>query len=190
MLQERCNYKFSLHLVTLVTQVNWVQCDGSCNQWFHQVCVGLSAERAEREDYICISCTQPDYDRGDWRPKDDFEGSAVFLQATALKCTPELCVPCGSSPLPSGLSLVNMVLSLFLQTFKKRNCHCFCHQAGFSANQLIYSDTFQDLMQCTKWQHVSRTNSTGIFQPKKCQFYILDLFLHASEQCETSVSLE
>lgn len=45
-------------------QVNWVQCDGSCNQWFHQVCVGLSAERAEREDYICISCTQPDYDRG------------------------------------------------------------------------------------------------------------------------------
>uniref|UniRef100_A0A3Q4A970 [histone H3]-trimethyl-L-lysine(4) demethylase n=1 Tax=Mola mola TaxID=94237 RepID=A0A3Q4A970_MOLML len=46
-------------------EVNWVQCDGSCNQWFHQVCVGLSAERAEREDYICISCTQPDYDRGD-----------------------------------------------------------------------------------------------------------------------------
>uniref|UniRef100_A0A672JJC5 [histone H3]-trimethyl-L-lysine(4) demethylase n=1 Tax=Salarias fasciatus TaxID=181472 RepID=A0A672JJC5_SALFA len=44
-------------------EVNWVQCDGSCNQWFHQVCVGLSAERAEIEDYICISCTQPDYDR-------------------------------------------------------------------------------------------------------------------------------
>uniref|UniRef100_A0A8C7WPU2 [histone H3]-trimethyl-L-lysine(4) demethylase n=1 Tax=Oryzias sinensis TaxID=183150 RepID=A0A8C7WPU2_9TELE len=39
-------------------EVNWVQCDGSCNQWFHQVCVGLSAERAEKEDYICISCTQ------------------------------------------------------------------------------------------------------------------------------------
>uniref|UniRef100_A0A3P8UVK6 [histone H3]-trimethyl-L-lysine(4) demethylase n=1 Tax=Cynoglossus semilaevis TaxID=244447 RepID=A0A3P8UVK6_CYNSE len=44
-------------------EVNWVQCDGSCNQWFHQVCVGLSAERAETEDYICISCTQPDYKR-------------------------------------------------------------------------------------------------------------------------------
>uniref|UniRef100_A0AAV2M9W8 PHD-type domain-containing protein n=1 Tax=Knipowitschia caucasica TaxID=637954 RepID=A0AAV2M9W8_KNICA len=44
-------------------EVNWVQCDGSCNQWFHQVCVGLSAERAETEDYVCISCTQPDYDR-------------------------------------------------------------------------------------------------------------------------------
>ncbi|XP_028261559.1 lysine (K)-specific demethylase 5Ba [Parambassis ranga] len=46
-------------------EVNWVQCDGSCNQWFHQVCVGLSAEQAEKEDYICISCTQPDYDRGE-----------------------------------------------------------------------------------------------------------------------------
>ncbi|XP_034022739.1 lysine (K)-specific demethylase 5Ba [Thalassophryne amazonica] len=44
-------------------EVNWVQCDGNCNQWFHQVCVGVSAERAEKEDYICISCTQPDYDR-------------------------------------------------------------------------------------------------------------------------------
>ncbi|TNN81279.1 Lysine-specific demethylase 5B-B [Liparis tanakae] len=46
-------------------EVNWVQCDGSCNQWFHQVCVGLSAERAEQDDYVCISCTQPDYDRGE-----------------------------------------------------------------------------------------------------------------------------
>ncbi|XP_075997057.1 lysine (K)-specific demethylase 5Ba isoform X2 [Genypterus blacodes] len=45
-------------------EVNWVQCDGNCNQWFHQVCVGVSAERAEKEDYVCISCTQPDYDRG------------------------------------------------------------------------------------------------------------------------------
>ncbi|XP_071351633.1 lysine (K)-specific demethylase 5Ba isoform X2 [Trachinotus anak] len=46
-------------------EVNWVQCDGSCNQWFHQVCVGLSAERAEKEDYVCISCTQPDYKKGE-----------------------------------------------------------------------------------------------------------------------------
>ncbi|KAL0978239.1 hypothetical protein UPYG_G00167870 [Umbra pygmaea] len=44
-------------------QVNWVQCDGQCQQWFHQICVGVSAEQAEREDYICISCTQPDHSR-------------------------------------------------------------------------------------------------------------------------------
>uniref|UniRef100_A0A8C3SAZ6 [histone H3]-trimethyl-L-lysine(4) demethylase n=1 Tax=Chelydra serpentina TaxID=8475 RepID=A0A8C3SAZ6_CHESE len=41
-------------------EVDWVQCDGSCNQWFHQVCVGISPEMAEKEDYICISCTGKD----------------------------------------------------------------------------------------------------------------------------------
>uniref|UniRef100_A0A669DG80 [histone H3]-trimethyl-L-lysine(4) demethylase n=1 Tax=Oreochromis niloticus TaxID=8128 RepID=A0A669DG80_ORENI len=46
-------------------EVNWVQCDGNCNQWFHQICVGLSAERAEKEDYVCISCTQPEYSRAE-----------------------------------------------------------------------------------------------------------------------------
>jgi histone demethylase JARID1 len=46
-------------------EVDWVQCDGHCNQWFHQVCVGLSADQAESDDYICISCTQPDYHKGE-----------------------------------------------------------------------------------------------------------------------------
>uniref|UniRef100_A0A674NMQ4 [histone H3]-trimethyl-L-lysine(4) demethylase n=1 Tax=Takifugu rubripes TaxID=31033 RepID=A0A674NMQ4_TAKRU len=41
-------------------EVDWVQCDGSCNQWFHQVCVGVSAEMAEKEDYICVGCTLSD----------------------------------------------------------------------------------------------------------------------------------
>ncbi|XP_036388458.1 lysine-specific demethylase 5B-B isoform X1 [Megalops cyprinoides] len=41
-------------------EVDWVQCDGSCNQWFHQICVGVSAELAEKEDYICVSCTIKD----------------------------------------------------------------------------------------------------------------------------------
>ncbi|XP_061760007.1 lysine-specific demethylase 5B-B isoform X2 [Nerophis ophidion] len=43
-------------------EVDWVQCDGSCNQWFHQVCVGVSAEMAEKEDYICIQCALSDSD--------------------------------------------------------------------------------------------------------------------------------
>uniref|UniRef100_A0AAY4EY34 [histone H3]-trimethyl-L-lysine(4) demethylase n=1 Tax=Denticeps clupeoides TaxID=299321 RepID=A0AAY4EY34_9TELE len=42
--------------------VNWVQCDGRCNQWFHQICVGLSAEQAEKEDYICANCFSNDSD--------------------------------------------------------------------------------------------------------------------------------
>ncbi|KAG7216008.1 hypothetical protein INR49_003530 [Caranx melampygus] len=41
-------------------EVNWVQCDGSCNQWFHQVCVGVTAEMAEKEDYICVRCSLDD----------------------------------------------------------------------------------------------------------------------------------
>lgn len=41
-------------------QVDWVQCDGSCNQWFHQICVGVTAEMAENEDYVCVRCTLSD----------------------------------------------------------------------------------------------------------------------------------
>uniref|UniRef100_A0A8C9EU68 Lysine demethylase 5A n=1 Tax=Pavo cristatus TaxID=9049 RepID=A0A8C9EU68_PAVCR len=36
----------------------WVQCDGGCDEWFHQVCVGVSPEMAENEDYICINCAK------------------------------------------------------------------------------------------------------------------------------------
>uniref|UniRef100_A0A674BV38 [histone H3]-trimethyl-L-lysine(4) demethylase n=1 Tax=Salmo trutta TaxID=8032 RepID=A0A674BV38_SALTR len=39
-------------------QVDWVQCDGGCDEWFHQVCVGVTCEMAEEEDYICIDCTR------------------------------------------------------------------------------------------------------------------------------------
>ncbi|MBN3317556.1 KDM5A demethylase, partial [Atractosteus spatula] len=38
--------------------VDWVQCDGGCDEWFHQVCVGVSAEMAENEDYICTACSR------------------------------------------------------------------------------------------------------------------------------------
>ncbi|KAL7982263.1 hypothetical protein Chor_009861 [Crotalus horridus] len=39
-------------------KVDWVQCDGGCDEWFHQVCVGVSPEMAESEDYICINCAR------------------------------------------------------------------------------------------------------------------------------------
>ncbi|XP_049329538.1 lysine-specific demethylase 5A isoform X5 [Astyanax mexicanus] len=38
--------------------VDWVQCDGGCDEWFHQVCVGVSCEMAENEDYICTACSR------------------------------------------------------------------------------------------------------------------------------------
>uniref|UniRef100_A0A672IU44 [histone H3]-trimethyl-L-lysine(4) demethylase n=1 Tax=Salarias fasciatus TaxID=181472 RepID=A0A672IU44_SALFA len=33
-------------------------CDGGCDEWFHQVCVGVSCEMAENEDYICMDCSR------------------------------------------------------------------------------------------------------------------------------------
>ncbi|XP_028810043.1 lysine-specific demethylase 5A [Denticeps clupeoides] len=39
-------------------KVDWVQCDGGCDEWFHQVCVGVSCEMAENEDYICCACSR------------------------------------------------------------------------------------------------------------------------------------
>lgn len=39
--------------------VDWVQCDGGCELWFHMACVGLSAgEINEDEDYFCSSCSK------------------------------------------------------------------------------------------------------------------------------------
>lgn len=38
--------------------MDWVQCDGGCDEWFHQVCVGVSCEMAENEDYICVDCSR------------------------------------------------------------------------------------------------------------------------------------
>lgn len=38
--------------------VDWVQCDGGCEQWFHMICVGTSAQELnEDEDYICKTCS-------------------------------------------------------------------------------------------------------------------------------------
>ncbi|XP_058842465.1 lysine-specific demethylase 5A isoform X3 [Acipenser ruthenus] len=39
-------------------KVDWVQCDGGCDEWFHQVCVGVTCEMAENEDYICTACSR------------------------------------------------------------------------------------------------------------------------------------
>ncbi len=173
-------------------QVNWVQCDGSCNQWFHQICVGLSAERAEKEDYICISCTQPDYDRGEWRPKSDFEGSAVLLQAAALECTPELCVPCGFSPLPSGLPLVNMVLfTVFFPDLQKTSVSVFVTGWCFSqsTNPFWNFPRLDAGVQNSKM--FQEPTAQGFFNQKEVNLttHLRTAFLHASEQCETYLSL-
>uniref|UniRef100_A0A0C9R8X8 KDM5A_1 protein n=1 Tax=Fopius arisanus TaxID=64838 RepID=A0A0C9R8X8_9HYME len=38
-------------------EVDWVQCDGGCDGWFHMHCVGLDrTELTEEDDYICSNC--------------------------------------------------------------------------------------------------------------------------------------
>lgn len=40
-------------------EVDWVQCDGGCDMWFHMHCVGLDKHDInEDEDYICKQCSQ------------------------------------------------------------------------------------------------------------------------------------
>ncbi|XP_022238310.1 lysine-specific demethylase 5A-like isoform X1 [Limulus polyphemus] len=39
--------------------VNWVQCDGGCEEWFHLYCMGLELKDvSETEDYICPGCIE------------------------------------------------------------------------------------------------------------------------------------
>ncbi|XP_062855118.1 lysine-specific demethylase 5B-B [Trichomycterus rosablanca] len=43
-------------------EVFWVQCD-CCNQWFHMICVGVSAKMAAEEDYMCSKCITQNTDQ-------------------------------------------------------------------------------------------------------------------------------
>uniref|UniRef100_A0A3T1CWC7 [histone H3]-trimethyl-L-lysine(4) demethylase n=1 Tax=Polyandrocarpa misakiensis TaxID=7723 RepID=A0A3T1CWC7_POLMI len=38
-------------------EVDWLQCDGGCEAWFHCVCVSVTAEEARNLDYVCEKCT-------------------------------------------------------------------------------------------------------------------------------------
>uniref|UniRef100_A0A7R9AW69 [histone H3]-trimethyl-L-lysine(4) demethylase n=1 Tax=Timema shepardi TaxID=629360 RepID=A0A7R9AW69_TIMSH len=41
------------------SSVDWVQCDGGCDEWFHLLCVGLhKGDLQENEDYICKGCKE------------------------------------------------------------------------------------------------------------------------------------
>lgn len=56
--EERCAFETCLQ-PTSEEVVQWVQCDGGCELWFHMLCVGLTAKDInEDEDYICMACSQ------------------------------------------------------------------------------------------------------------------------------------
>lgn len=38
--------------------MDWVQCDGGCEEWFHYLCVGIKdADMDDSADYICYRCS-------------------------------------------------------------------------------------------------------------------------------------
>lgn len=44
-------------------EVDWVQCDGDCNKWFHMFCVGLSKSQIKPDDdFVCNICKKIDVD--------------------------------------------------------------------------------------------------------------------------------
>lgn len=181
--------------MSTVLQVNWVQCDGSCNQWFHQVCVGLSAERAEKEDYICISCTQPDYERGEWRPKNVLLKEFSSFSASHSTCCAHLnsnvplwlshpAPPFNLSACPSWSWCYHWVSRLTKNKTKQEKKNqpviFFLARLCFSASQLNSLRLLQDLMQgdgagkCRKnQQHRDfSTKKQKKTKQKKNRFYI------------------
>uniref|UniRef100_H2Y6D0 [histone H3]-trimethyl-L-lysine(4) demethylase n=1 Tax=Ciona savignyi TaxID=51511 RepID=H2Y6D0_CIOSA len=54
--RNRCLICFLQCLQPMGEEVNWVQCDGGCEEWFHCVCVEISASEAKDSDYVCQSC--------------------------------------------------------------------------------------------------------------------------------------
>lgn len=54
--------KYLLDLCTNVCSfvesvMNWIQCDGGCNKWFHMICVGLKIKEVKPDvDFICYTC--------------------------------------------------------------------------------------------------------------------------------------
>lgn len=42
-------------------EVDWLQCDGGCESWFHCICVSVTAEEARDLDYVCERCRHCKY---------------------------------------------------------------------------------------------------------------------------------
>lgn len=48
---------FILFFLFIGREVDWVQCDGGCNEWFHMLCVGLVKSQIKADDdFICKKC--------------------------------------------------------------------------------------------------------------------------------------
>lgn len=71
-------------------EVDWVQCDGGCEKWFHMACVGLSAQDInEDEDYICIACSRTNsVFRGLQQPSPECDSLDIPFTQDTTEVTP------------------------------------------------------------------------------------------------------
>uniref|UniRef100_M3ZQT1 [histone H3]-trimethyl-L-lysine(4) demethylase n=1 Tax=Xiphophorus maculatus TaxID=8083 RepID=M3ZQT1_XIPMA len=79
-------------------KVDWVQCDGGCDEWFHQVCVGVSCEMAENEDYICVDCSEKAAGAVDTVALEDVAGESIVVLS-----------PCGTAAAMAPWSAVSLL---------------------------------------------------------------------------------
>lgn len=65
-------------------EVDWVQCDGGCEGWFHMHCVGLDrTEIAEEDDYICSNCKEAEQNSTGYQGTDsdaDIQETTSFVR--------------------------------------------------------------------------------------------------------------
>ncbi|KRT85718.1 PHD finger motif containing protein [Oryctes borbonicus] len=83
-LEERCAFETCLQ-PSAEEVVQWVQCDGGCELWFHMVCVGLTAKDInEDEDYICMACSQETVKNGLDNNKEQSSSLVCAISPTSV----------------------------------------------------------------------------------------------------------
>lgn len=57
-LAEKMSFTLNHGIIFLAgREVDWVQCDGGCNKWYHMYCVGLVKNQIKAdEDFVCKKC--------------------------------------------------------------------------------------------------------------------------------------
>lgn len=69
--------------------MDWVQCDGGCEKWFHLHCVGLSKDSLkDDEDYYCTICSGSNDQAVKACSDDDASPNTTVkgLNSSAVKC--------------------------------------------------------------------------------------------------------
>lgn len=87
-----------LCLNVLGREVDWVQCDGGCNEWFHMLCVGLVKSQMKPDDeFICKKCKSK-------KPTNSTTGNSTTASGTSKKLKSQINFNSTTAP-PNGNGL-------------------------------------------------------------------------------------